>query len=160
MSEISPTRATGWYLNHTRTSTRSFCSFGPECIMSFKLFPLILAAESNTILTLVVALSSRTTGKWGRNHFGLLNASPPVNFLIYPFFSWLSKTSLYLSAASGWRLRDLSRLSSLCNTKLLFFSRSILSLIHGIPTSYRPLTLRLVLATFCIASFSINVNDL
>ena len=64
-------------------SIRSFCSLGPACIISFRLCPLNFIAESNTLLTFVVALSSRVTGKCGRNHFGLTMDSSEVNFLMH-----------------------------------------------------------------------------
>ena len=56
------------FRNCTRMLNILLWSFGPGSASVLRLFSLCFADASKTILTLVVALSGRTTGKCGKNH--------------------------------------------------------------------------------------------
>ena len=71
ISVISQTNAIGWLLNCKSTFAKSWCNFGLGSIVSLNDFPLNSADLSETILTLVVDLLGRRTGKCGRYHYQL-----------------------------------------------------------------------------------------
>ena len=71
ISVMSQTNAIGWLLNCKSTFTKSWCNFGLGWIASLNDFPLNSADLPETILTLVVDLLGRRTGKCGRYHYQL-----------------------------------------------------------------------------------------
>ena len=69
-----------------RMSNTLIWGFGPDSALVLRLFSLCFADTSKTILTLVVALSGRTTEKWCKNHSLSGCGSEEGTTLMYPFF--------------------------------------------------------------------------
>ena len=86
------TVASSSFRNRTRMSNILLWSFGPRSASVFRLFSLCFADASKTILTLVVALSGRTTEKCGKYYSLSGCGSERDTTLMYPFFKYSSIT--------------------------------------------------------------------
>ena len=109
----SPTITSSSFQKRSRISNILLWSFGPGGASVLRLFSLCFADASKTILTLVVALLGRTTGKCGKNHSLSGCGSEGVTTLTYPFFKYSSSTPWYALANCASFMNFFSTSSSL-----------------------------------------------
>ena len=113
------------------------CSFGSGSASVLRLFSFSFDDASNTIQTLVVSLSGRTTGKCGRNH-SLSGRGSDVG--TYNSDVLFLQVVIYYSLVLAKCLSIFSFFSTCCNLLSaisLLFGRFGCSCFHGTATSYR-----------------------